>query len=87
MQYADDTALLVAGEDAPVLQVPVQSRLSSLYHHYDDWGIRLNPAKTSFVFYTKRHRRPSPPPTLQAAVLSWSPVAEHLEVHLDATLT
>ncbi|KAJ8874340.1 hypothetical protein PR048_025186 [Dryococelus australis] len=87
MQYADDTALLFAGEDVPILQARVQSGLRSLSHYYDNLGIHPNPAKTSCVIYTKRHRRSPPPPTLQAAILSWSPVAKYLGEHLDAPLT
>ncbi|KAJ8879180.1 hypothetical protein PR048_019786 [Dryococelus australis] len=78
MQYADD---------APILQARVESGLRKLSRYYDDWGSRSNLNKTYCVFYTKRHRRPPLPPTLQAAVLSWSPVVKYLGVHLDATLT
>ncbi|KAJ8867467.1 hypothetical protein PR048_031269 [Dryococelus australis] len=49
--------------------------------------IRPYPDKTSCVFYTNEHRHPPPPPTLQAAVLSWSPVAKYLVMHLDTILT
>ncbi|KAJ8896259.1 hypothetical protein PR048_001603 [Dryococelus australis] len=86
MEYTDDTALFVAGEDTPTLQARVQSGLLSHSRYYDDWGIRPNPAKRSCVFYTKRHS--VHPLLILFRLLSLMvPCCQNLGVHLDVALT
>ncbi|XP_063244583.1 uncharacterized protein LOC134544777 [Bacillus rossius redtenbacheri] len=85
--YADDTAVLVTGDDAQVLQAQAQVALRHLSGYMASWGILPNPAKTQVLFCTKRRRRPPAPLVLLGVLLPYLPAVKYLGVLLDATFT
>lgn len=53
LQYADDTALISNGQDAPQALLSLQDQLTRMEKYYEKWGIKINGRKTELTILGK----------------------------------
>jgi ribonuclease HI len=85
--YADDAALICAGEDSRQIHMYIQRTLNKI----SEWGLRHNltfsAAKTVAVVFTKKHKCIKPVLTLNGIAIPYCEDVKYLGVILDSKLT
>lgn len=89
-QYADDTALTTIGLKAGAMVNRLEAGLRKLDRYFHKWRIKINPAKTEAIFFTKRrkdHFLPSRKISLHGTLIDWKDSVRYLGIFLDKRLT
>lgn len=88
--FADDTGFLVAHRDSNVVIDKLQHAQDSIQEYQRKWKVKVNPAKSQAIFFTRR-RSPRHLPQRHVSCggvdIPWSPTVGYLGVTLDRTLT
>ena len=84
--FADDTGLLAVHSDLEVDSQRLKNHLNLLHDRFENWKIRVNPAKSAHVTFTMRHVT-SPPVFLHTTPTPVTSKIKYLGLHLDRRLT
>lgn len=86
-QYADDTVIYYSNRNLTSCNKRLQEDLDTLDSWYSKWRIKINPTKTTGVFF-KHRNRPKKPDELQldGQRIPWTNNAKYLGVQLDDRL-
>lgn len=86
--YADDISILTCGAGLGEVYTSMQAALDVVEEWCDHNGLRVNPAKTTLVLFTRKRRLPSiATPTIYNQALGLSPQVKYLGVTLDSKLS
>lgn len=87
-QYADDTAIYYSNRRLDFTNIHLENDLDNIIDWYDRWKIKINPQKTTAVFFQHR-RRPRKPNEikLQGEKIKWTGKVKYLGITLDENLT
>lgn len=89
-QFADDIAAWFTAKRAAPIRKELQDYASGLSKYLSKWKLKMNPAKTEAVFFTRRRCAgafPKHPIKLEGYETVWNSAAKYLGVYLDKTLT
>lgn len=88
--FADDTALMCSSQKPEPIIRYLNWGLKKLQKYFDDWKIKVNPAKTQCIFFTRKRKHsnlPSSGVTFNNQIISWSRNVKYLGVIFDARTT
>ena len=87
--FADDTGFVAADKSAEAIIEKLQSAQNSLESYQQKWRIKINPAKTQAIFFTRRRSERFLPQRQIAALgheVPWSDEVKYLGLVLDPKL-
>lgn len=85
--FADDTAIYTSSYRPGAIQRRLQVAINQLRRYFHKWKIKVNDAKTSAIFFTKRRPAVKPEVVINGRPLEWSRLIKYLGVYLDPQLT
>lgn len=88
--FADDTAFLAADKDPAIVVTKLQHAQNSLEEFQRKWRIKINPAKTQTIFFTKKRAARNLPRSVVSTneiPSAWVDDANYLGVLFDSKLT
>ncbi|UYV64706.1 hypothetical protein LAZ67_3001719 [Cordylochernes scorpioides] len=87
--YADDTAILAQAKTFEELEIQLNKDLETLHNYFENWSLRLNPAKAVHCCFHLNHHRAERKLNLfiNNSQITHSEHPKYLGIHLDRTLT
>ncbi|UYV77353.1 hypothetical protein LAZ67_15000638 [Cordylochernes scorpioides] len=87
--YADDTAILAQAKTFEELEIQLNKDLETLHNYFENWSLRLNPAKSVHCCFHLNHHRAERKLNLfiNNSQITHSEHPKYLGIHLDRTLT
>ncbi|UYV82672.1 hypothetical protein LAZ67_22000478 [Cordylochernes scorpioides] len=87
--YADDTAILAQAKTFEELEIQLNKDLETLHNYFENWSLRLNPAKSVHCcFHLNNHRAERKLKLfINNSQITHSEHPKYLGIHLDRTLT
>ncbi|UYV83249.1 hypothetical protein LAZ67_23000275 [Cordylochernes scorpioides] len=87
--YADDTAILAQAKTFEELEIQLNKDLETLHNYFENWSLRLNPAKSVHCCFNLNHHRAERKLNLfiNNSQITHSEHPKYLGIHLDRTLT
>ncbi|UYV65983.1 hypothetical protein LAZ67_3006060, partial [Cordylochernes scorpioides] len=87
--YADDTAILAQAKTFEELEIQLNKDLETLHNYFENWSLRLNPAKSVHCcFHLNNHRAERNLKLfINNSQITHSEHPKYLGIHLDRTLT
>lgn len=87
--FADDTGFLVSNRDPTVVVDKLQQAQDSIQEYHRKWKVKVNPAKSQAIFFTRRRScryLPQRQVTCSGVNIPWSQSVGYLGVTLDKKL-
>jgi hypothetical protein len=87
--FADDTAIFCTNSSVAVIVQSLQDGIDALQNYYISWKIKINPAKSQCIYFTKRRSPRYLPQTdlrICGSDVPWSADVKYLGVILDRKL-
>lgn len=88
--FADDTAIITQRSNLDEAIHELQNAVNKIIKWYNNWNIRINPAKCQGKIFSLRRIIDPPNIEISGAIIPWNPkdrAIKYLGVHLDTRLT
>jgi len=93
--FADDTSLLIKNKDLQLLELETFLQIHNLYQYFIDLGLKLNPSKTSYIFFSTAQKQNflqkkgenTPAVCINDEFIEQTDTVDYLGVRLDGNLT
>ncbi|GJQ66664.1 hypothetical protein Trydic_g4632 [Trypoxylus dichotomus] len=87
-QFADDTAIYLSNRNRKHITMRLQEDIDALIKYFHAWRIKINPSKSTAVFFQGRRTHKIPEQiSIEGLPIPWSKQAKYLGVMLDESLT
>jgi endonuclease/exonuclease/phosphatase family metal-dependent hydrolase len=87
--FADDTAIYTTHSNVNLIIDRLQDSIEKLHQYFDSWKIKINPAKSQCIYFTKRRSPrylPSSDLIIRNSTIAWSDDVKYLGVIMDKKL-
>lgn len=86
--FADDAAIITTSKSTKLLANNLQNHTDLLLEYDSKWGIKINPAKTQAIIFTKKHHtHPETQVKIDNIPINWKNTVKYLGLTLDSKLT